>query len=62
MVSNTLFICQLSKEKQNLIKKLTIEYLVNEGYEINKIDEIVENVMNNRLWIIENFIDLKQVF
>ncbi|OSA86516.1 UNVERIFIED_ORG: hypothetical protein B2H98_18205 [Clostridium botulinum] len=61
MVSNTLFICQLSKEKQNLIKKLTIEYLVNEGYEINKIDEIVENVMNNRLWIIENFIDLKQV-
>jgi ribosomal protein S13 len=57
MSANT-FVAQLSKEKQEKIKQIVIEYLTIEGYDNDKIEETIENVMDDRLWNIEQIIDI----
>ena len=59
-MSSSIFICQLSQGKQNKIKKLVTKHLKAEGYENNKINEIIENVMSDRLVNIEEVVDISQ--
>jgi len=58
--SSTVFICQLSKDKQEKIKELVSEYCKKEGFDDKKIQDILDNVMDDRLLNIENIIDIKQ--
>jgi len=52
-MNSSIFICQLSQAKQNKIKKLVTRHLRSEGFDNDKVDEIIENVMNDRLLLIE---------
>jgi len=61
-IDSNSFVCQLSIENQNKVKKLVSEYLVKEGYNQKEIDETIENVMNDRLWNIEEAIDITPFF
>lgn len=56
-MNSNILICQLSKQKQEEIKRKIIEYLKGEG--IEEIDEIVENVMCGRLVHLEEFINIQ---
>ncbi|WP_288326116.1 hypothetical protein [uncultured Clostridium sp.] len=58
-MKTTIFIAELSNENQEKIKKMIIEFLTTEGYENKKIQEIIENVMNERLCNLEEFIDIE---
>lgn len=58
-MKTTIFIAELSNENQEKIKKMIIEFLTTEGYENEKIREIIENVMNERLCNLEEFIDIE---
>lgn len=58
-MNTTIFIAELSNENQEKIKKMIIEFLTTEGYENKKIQEIIENVMNERLCDLEEFIDIE---
>ena len=59
MNSNT-FVCQLSEAVQDRIKVLVNDYFTKDGYSHNEITEIISSVMENRLWNIEEVIDIKQ--
>lgn len=54
------FICLLSEDKQEKIRQLVSEYLIAEGYGHDKIKEVISNVMDDRLWILQDVIDIKQ--
>lgn len=58
-MKTTIFIAELSNDNQEKIKKMIIEFLTTEGYENKKIQEIIENVMNERLCNLEEFIDIE---
>lgn len=58
-MKTTIFIAELSNENQEKIKKMIIEFLTTEGYENKKIQEIIENAMNERLCNLEEFIDIE---
>ncbi|MBU3144635.1 hypothetical protein [Clostridium sp. CF012] len=59
MNSNT-FVCLLSQEKQDKIKELVTSYAIKEGYGADEIEKMIVSVMENRLWNIEDIIDIKQ--
>ncbi|MCB2354715.1 hypothetical protein [Clostridium estertheticum] len=59
MNSNT-FVCLLSQEKQDKIKELVTLYAIKEGYGADEIEKMIVSVMENRLWNIEDIIDIKQ--
>lgn len=59
-MNNNIFICQLPKEKQNKIKHLLSCYLHDEGFSEKESDNIIKNVMDDKLSIIENVIDIEE--
>lgn len=59
MNTNT-FICELSKENQDKIKELLTLYLVKEGYSDDEIKDTILNVMDNRLCMLEDSINIEQ--
>jgi hypothetical protein len=59
-MNSSIFICQLSQVKQNKIKNLVSKHLIAEGFENDKIQEIIENVMSDRLVNIEEVVDINQ--
>lgn len=60
-MNSNIFICELSKENQDKIKKSILKYLIKEGYNINQIKETLTSVMENRLWLVEEIIDINQL-
>ncbi|MBY7043762.1 hypothetical protein FDB14_17440 [Clostridium botulinum] len=60
-MNSNIFICELSKENQDKIKKSVLKYLIKEGYNINQIKETLTSVMENRLWLVEEIIDINQL-
>ena len=59
-MNSSIFICQLSQAKQNKLKKLVTKNLVSEGFDNDNINEIVENVMSDRLANIEEVVDISE--
>jgi len=59
-MNSSIFVCNLSQDKQNKIKKLVTKHLKVEGLEVDKIKEIVGNVMSDRLVNIEEIVDISQ--
>ena len=57
-MDSSIFICELTQVKQNKVKKLVKRYLVSEGFDNDKVDEIIENVMSDRLVNIEEVVDI----
>lgn len=59
-MNTSLFICQLSKQNQEKIRKKIIKFLKDEEYEDTEIKEISNNAMDGRLCDIEEFIKITQ--
>ena len=59
-MNTTIFICQLSQQKQSLIKKKVKQYLTLEGHTKDYISEVMDNVMSNRLVNLEEIININQ--
>lgn len=58
MINANTFICQLSIKDQYKIKELVTAYLISEGYNEDEIKESIESVMENRLWNVQDIIDI----
>jgi uncharacterized membrane-anchored protein len=56
------YVCQLSEEKQDILKVLVTKHFTKEGYSNKEIEEILESVFENRLWNVEEVVDIKQFF
>lgn len=59
-MDTNIFICQLSQSKQDLIEKKIKRYLTLEGRTKEYIQEVIDNVMADRLVNLEEVIDIKQ--
>ena len=59
-MSTSIFICQLSQSKQDLIQKKVKRYLTLEGHTKEYIEEVIENVMVDRLVNLEEVININQ--
>lgn len=59
-MGTTIFICQLPKQKQKQIRIMCNSYLKIEGYNEEEIREIIDNVMDERLCLLENILDVNQ--
>lgn len=59
MLNSTVFVCQLSEEKQNKIVELVTAHFKEKGYNDDEIAQINESVLENRLWNVEDIIDIK---
>lgn len=59
-MNTSIFICQLSQQKQYLIEKKIKRYLILQGYTKDYIQEVIDNVMADRLVNLEEVIDIKQ--
>ena len=60
-MNTNIFICQLSQSKQDLIQKKVKRYLTLEGHTKEYIEEVIENVMVDRLVNLEEVININQV-
>ena len=56
------FVCELTKENQEKIQKAVRSFMIKEGYENDYVEETVISAMENRLWNIEEIMDIKQFF
>ena len=59
-MSTSIFICQLSQQKQDLIQKKVKRYLTLEGHTKDYIQEVIDNVMADRLVNLQEVINIKQ--
>ena len=59
-MSSSIFVCQLSQQKQSLIKKKVKQHLTLEGHKKDYIDEVISNVMADRLVNLEEIMDIEQ--
>ncbi len=59
-MKSSIFICQLSNENQNKIREVVKSYLIKEGYNNKQTNEILSNVMNDRLCNIEEIVNIQQ--
>lgn len=59
-MNTNIFICQLSQQKQDLIEKKIKRYLILQGHTKDYIQEVIDNVMADRLVNLEEVIDIKQ--
>ena len=57
-LTKTTYICKLSEQTQNEIKKHILQFLGKEGYTKEEQKEIIKNAMNGRLCDIEENIDI----
>lgn len=60
-ITNNTFICQLASLTQDTIKSMSYNYLENEGLEEDKINETIENIMDDRVWNISDVITLEEI-
>lgn len=60
MNSNT-FVCQLSKENQKRIKKTAVKFFIKKGFSREEIKELINSIMENRLWNIEDIMDISDL-
>lgn len=58
-MKNTIFICELSMDKQEEIKDKVRSYFKNNGYTEIEINEICTNVMDDRLVNVEEILDIE---
>jgi hypothetical protein len=58
MKSSTIFICQLPPEQQGKIRTMVAEYLSKNNYD--NVEEIIENVMSDKLTLLEEFFDINE--
>lgn len=58
-MKSTIFVSSLSKQNQQKIKELVQGYLTKEGYTENEINESVANVLQDRLCILSDFINIE---
>lgn len=60
--ANTFF-CQLPQVKQNEIKDMLRKKLESEEcYSVDEIEAQIESASENRLWVIEEVLDISQFF
>ena len=59
-MNTNIFICQLSQQKQDLIQRRVKQYLINEGHTKDYTQEVIENVMSDRLVNLEEVININQ--
>ncbi|HBJ1645854.1 TPA: hypothetical protein LA462_000307 [Clostridium botulinum] len=59
-MKSSIFICQLSNENQNKIREVVKSYLIKEGYNNKQTNEILSNVMDDRLCNIEEIVNIQQ--
>ena len=59
-MNTTIFICELSQQKQDLIQRRVKQCLINEGHDKDYIQEVIDNVMSNRLVNLQEIINIKQ--
>ncbi|NFN06128.1 hypothetical protein FDB50_15595 [Clostridium botulinum] len=59
-MKSSIFICQLSNENQNKIREVVKSFLIKEGYNNKQTNEILSNVMDDRLCNIEEIVDIQQ--
>ena len=59
-MKTTTFICQLQQSTQEKIKKDIINFLISEGYDKEKQQEIVNNAMDGRLTDLEDNINIEK--
>lgn len=58
-MKSNIFISELSKETQGKIKKLVRDYLNNEGYCEDVMEQSIKNVMDDRLCLLSEFVDIE---
>ena len=59
-MNTSIFICQLSQSKQDLIQKKVKRYLTLEGHTKEHIEEVIDNVMADTLVNLEDVININQ--
>ena len=59
-MNTSIFICELSQQKQSLIEKKVKRHLTLQGHTKDYIVEVIGNVMADRLVNLEEVIDIKQ--
>lgn len=59
-MNTSIFICQLSQQKQELIQKKVKRHLTLEGHTKDYIQEVIENVMADRLVNLQEVININQ--
>ena len=52
------FVCMLSQEEQNEIEEKLRKHLESEGYSKDEIEETIKNAMDDRLWNLEEIMDI----
>lgn len=62
MINANSFVCELTKKNRNKIKELITSYLIKEGHDDKKIKETILNVMEDRLWNIQEIVNIEQFF
>lgn len=61
MISGSMFISQLPKEKQLKIKFLVKQYLTEQGFDDLEKFKIIKNVMSDRLLLIDDIVDINSL-
>jgi hypothetical protein len=59
-MNTSIFICQLSQQKQDLIQKKVKRHLTLEGHTKEYIQEVIDSVMSDRLVNLEEIINVNQ--
>ena len=59
-MNTNIFICQLSQQKQDLIQRRVKQYLTLEGHTKDYIQEVIENVMADRLVNLQEVMNINQ--
>lgn len=59
-MNTSIFICELSQQKQSLIEKKVKRHLTLEGHTKDYIEEVIENVMTDRLVNLQEVININQ--
>lgn len=59
-MNTSIFICQLSQQKQDLIEKKVKRYLTLQGHTKDYIEEVIENVMADRLVSLQEVMNINQ--
>lgn len=59
-MNTSIFICQLSQQKQDLIQRKVKRYLTLQGHTKDYIQEVIDNVMADRLVNLQEMMNIKQ--
>lgn len=59
-MNSNIFVSMLPKEQQDEILLKVEEHLKSEGHDKKSIDEALENVKCDRLWVVEDIVDISK--